>query len=135
MREIRGLAFLLSGAWSLLLIPASSGLAQNPVQPIFATCPPVTRVYSAREVQVAAKPRADSTRMLRIVISPHAGANMIAFVVDTLGVPEQNSIAALQIADSSLWRQAQVEFRRWRFEPARASGCRVRQRVVAAVTR
>ena len=130
----RRLATRLVGSLSLLFIAPSWGTAQNPVQPIFTMCPTSTRVYSAREVQVAARPLADSIASIQIVASPpRSAANTIAFVVDTLGLPEANSLAALHIADSTLWHRAEAEFRQWRFQPARASGCKVRQRVVAVI--
>jgi hypothetical protein len=130
------LSTLFAASFALLLTAPVSGAAQNPVQPIFTGCATSTRIYSAREVQVAVRPLADSIASLRIVVSPpRSSANTITFVVDTLGLAESNSLAPVQIADSTLWHRAQTEFQRWRFQPARASGCKVRQRVTAVMIR
>jgi hypothetical protein len=39
----------------------------------------------------------------------------------------------LRLSDSSLVRRAQNSIGRWRYEPARASDCHVRQLVIAAL--
>ncbi len=120
-------------AASLAVAVSSSVLqAQNPVQASFVSCPVSAHVYSGREAQVAAKPVVDSAMTLRPVVGDSAEAN-IAFTVDTLGIPEAQSLVRLRLPDPLLWSRVEAAYRRWRFQPAMASGCKVRQRVVATV--
>jgi hypothetical protein len=119
---------------SLLVVACASSIrAQNPVQPVFTACPAPADVYSALQVQVAAKRIVDSTTSPRLVATQPGDAKTIAFTVDTLGVPEAGSLVRLGLADTPLWNQVAAAYRKWRFRPARASGCKVRQRVVTAV--
>ncbi|MGH7617419.1 MAG: hypothetical protein ACREPM_09345 [Gemmatimonadaceae bacterium] len=122
-------------AASLLIIAASASplLSQSPVQTVFSACPVTSHVFTEREVQVAAKPIGDSSRSPRPIIGRSTDSNTIAFVVDTLGVPETASLVRVHLADTLLWTRVERAYRDWRFEPAMASGCKVRQRVVAAI--
>jgi hypothetical protein len=107
--------------------------AQNPVQPIFAHCSAPTDVFTELQVQRAARLVADSLRSPRPTAARSDSPNVITFIVDTLGVPERSSLSRVRTSDSALVERAASGFVRWRFSPAVASGCRVRQRVVVAV--
>ena len=107
--------------------------AQNPVQRVFTACTTSGDVYTERQVQAAARFIGDSTRSPRPARARPTSPNVIGFVTDTLGVPERGSFSPVRAADSELVRRAAQEYTRWRFTPAMATGCRVRQLVVVAL--
>lgn len=113
---------------------ASRLQAQNPVQPVFANCPAPADLFSETQVQQAAHWLPDSARSPRPTMSGRGAPTVVSFVVDTLGVPERSGFARVRGTDSLLVERARSEFVRWRFTPALATGCKVRQRVVTAVT-
>jgi len=131
IRAMAALVLVVASLWSPL--SPSSLWAQNPVQSVLAACPASAHVFSEREVQVVAKLVVDSTMALRPVVTRVVDTNSIAFTVDTSGVPEAGSLVRLRLADTMMWNRVEVAYRKWRFEPAIASGCKVRQRVVATV--
>lgn len=107
--------------------------AQSPVQTVFAQCPSTTTIFSERQVQVAARFLADSSRSPRPATADPKSPNVVAFVVDTLGRPEPATLTRVRVTDSALVQRAAVGISEWRYSPAVASGCKVRERVVAAV--
>ena len=107
--------------------------AQRPVQPVFAQCPTGLPLFTQAEVQVPAKFVGDSSVRPRPVSTRRDSANVVRFVVDTTGRIEPKTLVGLRVADSSVFRRAQNTIGRWRYEPARASGCRVRQVVIASL--
>jgi hypothetical protein len=62
-------------------------------------------------------------------------ANLIQFVVDTLGVPQPRTFRALKVADSALVADARRTFSSWRYAPGLLNGCRVRQLVQTPIGR
>jgi hypothetical protein len=62
-------------------------------------------------------------------------ANLIQFVVDTLGVPQVRTFRAIKIADSALVFDARRALERWRYSPGLRNGCRVRQLVQTTIER
>jgi hypothetical protein len=106
---------------------------QNPAQTVFAACPSSSTVFSERAVQVPAKFVGDTTISPAPVLRTAATRSVVSFVVDTLGVPERSSLVAVNSTDTTLVAMLAPQLSRWRFSPALASGCRVRQRVVTAV--
>ena len=62
-------------------------------------------------------------------------ANLVQFVVDTLGVPQPRSFRALKVADSALVDEARRTFTAWRYTPGQLNGCRVRQLVQTPIGR
>ncbi len=108
--------------------------AQLPVQSVFADCPPGLPVFKEAAVQVPAKFLPDPTVRPIPVKAQLDSANVVRFVVDTTGTVDPKTFVGLHVADSAIFRRAQNNMGRWRFEPARASGCRVRQFVVASLS-
>jgi hypothetical protein len=62
-------------------------------------------------------------------------ANLIQFVVDTLGVPQPRTFRALKVADSALVAEARRTFASWRYTPGLLNECRVRQLVQTPIGR
>ena len=122
-----------SVAVALAVLPAVAR-AQNPVQTTFATCPAPSAIYSARQVQQPARLISDSLRLPRLSPDTAHARDIVSFVVDTLGVPERATFANVRAADSALVQRAGARLATWRFSPAVATGCKVRQRVVVSVT-
>lgn len=107
--------------------------AQTPVQPAFAVCPPSMDIFSQRQVQVSARLIGDSSALRRVGAARPDSPNVVQLVVDTLGLPERGSFKAVRVQDSTLLRAAAIDVMRWRFTPAVASGCKVRERIVLAL--
>ncbi len=128
MRTSIGLAAL------CLVVGSLRTSAQSPVQAVFAPCPTGLPLFTEASVQVPARLVADSTVRPRPVSTQRDSANVVSFVVDTTGRVEPSTLVALHVADSSLFRRVQNNIGRWRYEPARASGCRVRQVVIVSIT-
>jgi hypothetical protein len=116
-----------------LVLCVSASNAQSPVQSIFATCPTPARVYSALQVQTPAKLIPDSSGSQRSGAKPSQSANVVEFVVDTLGVPDTRTLKAHGVADTLDLKRAARAISGWRYSPAIASGCKVPQRVTADV--
>lgn len=120
---------------ALIVVAGSLRLAaQQPVQPVFAQCPTGLPLFTEVSVQVPARLLPDSGVHPRPVSTRRDSANVIRFVVDTMGRVEPESLRGVRISDSSLFRRAQGSAGRWRYVPARASGCRVRQVVTASLS-
>lgn len=120
---------------ALFLVVGSPPMsAQRPVQPVFTQCPTGLPLFTETAVQVPARFVTDSGVRPRPVPTRRDSANVVRFVVDTTGRVEPRTLQALRVADSSIFRRAQNSVGRWRYEPARASGCRVRQVVVASLS-
>jgi len=62
-------------------------------------------------------------------------ANLIQFVVDTLGVPQPRTFRVLKATDSVLVAEARRTFSSWRYAPGLLNGCRVRQLVQTPIGR
>jgi hypothetical protein len=62
-------------------------------------------------------------------------ANVIQFVVDTLGVPQPRTFRTLKVADSTLVAEARRTLSSWRYTPGLLNGCRVRQLVQTPIGR
>ena len=107
---------------------AARARSQNPIQTIFTTCPPSNWVATERQVTFPARLIGDSNGAPAKRPVQNA-RDSVAFVVDTLGVPDTGTIRILPQRDSLLASRARADVGRWRFTPAIASGCRVRQRV------
>jgi hypothetical protein len=107
--------------------------AQHPVQPVFVLCPTGSPLFTERGVQVPAQFLPDSGVRPSPAPPESKSENVVRFVVDTTGRVEARTFVALRLGDSSLVRRAQNNIGRWRYEPARASGCHVRQLVIAAL--
>jgi hypothetical protein len=116
-----------------LVVGLRRSSAQQPVQPVFELCPTGLPVFTTNAVQVPARFVADSSVRPRPVLTRSDSSNMVRFVVDTTGRVEPQTFQGLRVTDSSLFRRAQNNIGRWRYEPARASGCRVRQVVIASL--
>lgn len=108
--------------------------AQLPVQSAFVQCPTGLPLFTEASVQTPARFVADSSVRPTPVSIRHDSANVVRFVVDTNGRVEPQTFYGLRVTDSSMFRRAQNNIGRWRYEPARASGCRVRQIVMAALS-
>lgn len=135
--DARTIARLALAALGAMFLQPSRLSAQNPAATIFTACPSPADVFNARQVQVQAKPIADSAsaRPVDIVVLA-AGSRTpatVALTVDTLGRVEPGSLVRLSSADTLAWRAAESSYHTWRFRPAVASGCKVRQRVLAVV--
>jgi hypothetical protein len=118
-----------------LVVGLRRSSAQQPVQPVFGPCPTGLPLFTTNSVQVPARFVADSSVRPRPVLTRSDSANLVRFVVDTAGRVEPQTFEGPRVTDSSLFRRAQNNIGRWRYEPARASGCRVRQVVVASLSR
>jgi hypothetical protein len=116
-----------------LIIGPVRAFAQDPVQPVFRLCPTGSPLFTERGVQVPAQFLPDSGVRPSPAPPESKSANVVRFVVDTTGRVEARTFVALRLSDSSLVRRAQNSIGRWRYEPARASGCHVRQLVIAAL--
>ncbi len=117
----------------LIIAPVRS-FAQRPVQGVFTACPTGLPLFTEASVQSSARFVADSSVRPRPTPAGPKSVNVVRFVVDTAGRVEGQTFVAVRLADSALFRRAQNSIGRWRFEPARASGCHVRQLVTAALT-
>lgn len=113
----------------------STAKAQNPVQSVFTACPNPARVFRATEVQVTAHFMSDSTRSPRPSVADRQSPNVVQFVVDTLGVPDLGTLKWIRVTDSLLVRQAAATIGAWRYRPAIATACKVRQLVLTGVVR
>jgi hypothetical protein len=78
---------------------------------------------------------ADTTSPVHPTAAVRDPANLIQFVVDTLGVPQPRTFRALKIADSALVAEARRTFSSWRYTPGLLHGCRVRQLVQTPIGR
>ena len=89
------------------------------------------------EWQMSAPARwvADTAAVVHPTASVRDPANLIQFVVDTLGVPQPRTFRALKVADSALVAEVRRTFINWRFTPALLNGCRARQLVQTPVGR
>jgi hypothetical protein len=125
-----------AGVFALALALCGRRLsAQNPVQSAFVVCPTGAPVFSVRQVQTPARLLRDSSRSPEIQPAPVDAPNVVSFIVDTAGVPERASVTRVRVADSTLVDHAIRNLSSWRYRPAIASGCKVRQRVEVAVVR
>jgi hypothetical protein len=117
-----------------LLVGALRASAQQPVQTVFAQCPTGLPLFTEDAVQVPARFVSDTSLRPSPVATRRDSANVVRFVVDTTGRVEPQSLRAVRVTDSAVFRRAQNNIGRWRYEPARASGCRVRQVVTASLS-
>ena len=62
-------------------------------------------------------------------------ANLVAFTIDTAGVPILASLRVLKVSDAAVIAAVRASVAAWRFRPARVRGCPVRQRVQTPVGR
>ena len=62
-------------------------------------------------------------------------ANLVAFIVDTAGIPITASFHVLKVTDPTVIAAARASLPAWRFRPAVLGGCRVRQRTQTPVGR
>jgi hypothetical protein len=92
-------------------------------------------VFRASEVQVTARFISDSTRSPRPSAAERQSPNVVQFVVDTLGAPDLRTLKWIHVTDSLLVRQAAATVGRWRYSPAVATACKVRQLVLTGVVR
>ena len=89
------------------------------------------------EFQVAARAQwlADSAFAVHPAPAVRNPANLVQFVVDTLGIPLPSTFRVLKAADSTLIAEVRRTFGDWRYTPAVLDGCRVRQLVQTPVSR
>jgi outer membrane biosynthesis protein TonB len=64
-----------------------------------------------------------------------AGAFLVSFVVDTLGMPDEKSLKVIRSPSSVANDSVRVALRSWRFKPAVLGGCRVPQLMQTMVER
>ncbi len=113
---------------------ASRVRAQNPVQPVFTDCVTAsTWTASERQVTFPARFIGDTTVSPQPQPRQVTSRDVVEFIVDTLGVPSPETFRVVMQSDSLLVERAHAQVRRWRFTPAVASGCKVRQRVTVAL--
>lgn len=85
-----------------------------------------TNVYF--EFQVAKRAIARD-RASRALMGASGNSVLLNFVVDTGGVPRENTVRAVYVADSVGTRRAAPIVAQLRFTPAEVEGCRVQQLV------
>jgi len=110
-----------------LSIPAI-GLAQSPV------CGDST-VHFEFQMSARARWRPDTLSAVHPTEAIAAPANLVQFVVDTLGVPQPRTFRALRVADSALVAEARQALPTWRYTPGLLNGCHVRQLVQTPIGR
>lgn len=81
----------------------------------------------------AVRPRPMQERRLGTTFD--STAFLVQFVVDTLGRPDARSLQVLRKPPGASIEPVQVVIDRWRFRPAVARGCKVRQLVQALLER
>lgn len=113
---------------------AARSEAQNPVQPIFASCASSSNwVATERQVTFPARLIRDTSLSPAPKAIDRSSGVSVQFVVDTLGVPDTATVRILGQHDSALARQVRSEVGKWRFTPAIASACKVRQVVTTSL--
>jgi hypothetical protein len=112
---------------AILALPAVA-LAQSP------TCGDST-VHFEYQLSRPARWLEDTTLAVHPTAATRAPANLVQFVVDTLGLPEPKTFRALKIADSVLVAEARPALPSWRYMPGVLDGCRVRQLVQTPIRR
>jgi len=113
---------------------AARAAAQNPVQASFTSCPTAaSQVATERQVQFPAQWIGDTTSSPKPGRADATSPNVVQFVVDTLGLPDTTTWRAIKHADSALVARAKARVAAWRYTPAMASGCRVKQLLTVAL--
>src|SRR4051812_33904663 len=78
---------------------------------------------------------ADTALAVHPTVAVRNPANLVQFVVDTLGVPQPKTFRALRVEDSALVAAARRTLLSWRYAPGMLNGCHVRQLVQTPIGR
>jgi hypothetical protein len=116
-------------AVALLAIPSISSGQASP--------PPCTdsSVFFAFQVTEPASWIADTSLDVHPTSTVPNPANLVAFTVDTGGIPVAASFRVLKVTEPAVIAAARASLSAWRYRPARLRGCPVRQRVQTPVGR
>ena len=114
-------------AFCAIAVLAIRSEAQNPVQPIFAACGTSNWVATERQVTVPARLLRDSAASPEGKLREGNPRIVFQFVVDTLGVPDTATVRMIPKEDAAVAERAKRDIGKWRYTPAIATGCKVRQ--------
>jgi len=104
-------------------------------QGAYAACP--TGVFFKFQLDEQAHFIADSTLTVQPTEGMRNSANVVQFVVDTIGKIAPGSFRVMKVTDHAVVQDAKQMSERWRFKPARSAGravCELVQSSIASVS-